>query len=220
MSLPSHALNPHLIRQVDGQRFLRVESDRLELYLILDFLSPAECELLIRTGGHKLRRSTVTVPIDDPDYRTSQTCDIGFIDEPMVPQLQQRIAQTLGAEITHAEVMQLQRYAPGEQFKGHTDYFEPGSQEYAENAKVGGNRTWTCMIYLNEVPAGGETRFDALGLAFKSRPGMAVVWNNHWAGEVNPHSVHAGLPVQEGLKYVVTQWFREQPLVALNPSSA
>ena len=131
--MSSHIFNHCLISQVDGYRFLRVESACLELYLILDFLSLAECELLIRTGEGRLRQSTVTVPIDDPDYRTSQTCDIGFVDEPMVPQLQMRIAQTLGVDISNGEVMQLQRYAPGEQFKGHTDYFEPGSQEYEEN---------------------------------------------------------------------------------------
>ena len=210
--MSNHIFNPHLLEQVDHQRFLRVDSDRLEIYLALEYLQPGECQALIQIGEGRLRRSTVTVPVDDPDYRTSQTCDIGLIDDPFVGELQKRIANTLGIELSHAEVMQLQRYEPGEQFKGHTDYFEPGSQEYAENALQSGNRTWTFMIYLNEVSGGGETRFDALGVAFKARTGMAVIWNNHWAGAPNPNSIHAGQPVNEGVKYVVTQWFRERKI--------
>lgn len=149
-------LAPHLAQQVDNTRFLRVDSDRLELYIVLDYLSAEECDTLVRTGETRLRDSTVTVDPGDPEYRTSQTCDIGFLDEPLVPELQTRIAQTLGVPIQHAEVMQLQRYAPGQQFKGHTDYFEPNSQEYNENCLTEGNRTWTFMIYLNDVTEGGK----------------------------------------------------------------
>jgi prolyl 4-hydroxylase len=67
------------------------------------------------------------------------------------------------------------------------------------------------MIYLNDVPEGGETRFDALGIAFKPRQGMAVIWNNLRGGLPNPDTMHAGLPVLQGHKYIVTQWFREKP---------
>ncbi len=207
-------LNPHLVQQVDNARFLRVDSDRLELYIVLDYLSQEECETLVRTGETRLRESTVTVDTGDPEFRTSQTCDIGFLDEPLVPVLQSRIAQTLGVPIEHAEIMQLQRYAPGQQFKGHTDYFEPDSQEYNDNCLKEGNRTWTFMIYLNDVTEGGETRFDALEIAFKPRRGMAVLWNNQRAGLPNPNTIHAGLPVIQGVKYIVTQWFREKPCLS------
>lgn len=207
-------LNPHLVQQVDNARFLRVDSDRLELYIVLDYLSQEECETLVRTGETRLRESTVTVDTGDPEFRTSQTCDIGFLDEPLVPVLQSRIAQTLGVPIEHAEIMQLQRYAPGQQFKGHTDYFEPDSQEYNDNCLKEGNRTWTFMIYLNDVTEGGETRFDALEIAFKPRRGMAVLWNNQRAGLPNPNTIHAGLPVIQGVKYIVTQWFRERPCLS------
>jgi len=207
-------LNPHLVQQVDNARFLRVDSDRLELYIVLDYLSQEECETLVRTGETRLRESTVTVDTGDPEFRTSQTCDIGFLDEPLVPVLQSRIAQTLGVPIEHAEIMQLQRYAPGQQFRRHTDYFEPDSQEYNDNCLKEGNRTWTFMIYLNDVTEGGETRFDALEIAFKPRRGMAVLWNNQRAGLPNPNTIHAGLPVIQGVKYIVTQWFREKPCLS------
>jgi len=212
--MPVLELDPHLAQQVDNTRFIRVESDRLELYIVLDYLGQEECQALVRTGETRLRLSTVTMETGDPDFRTSQTCDIGFLDEPLVPKLQSRIAQTLGVPIEHAEVMQLQRYAPGQQFKGHTDYFEPDSQEFNENCQTEGNRTWTFMIYLNDVIEGGETRFDALGISFKPRRGMAVIWNNWRAGLPNPDTMHAGLPVIQGVKYIVTQWFREKPCLS------
>jgi prolyl 4-hydroxylase len=40
--------------------------------------------------------------------------------------------------------------------------------------------------------------------------GQALVWNNLLnEGGVNPNTFHAGLPVLEGSKYVITKWFRE-----------
>ena len=44
--------------------------------------------------------------------------------------------------------------------KEHTDWFAPGTEEFDRHTSPGGQRTWTVMVYLNAVEAGGETRFN------------------------------------------------------------
>ena len=128
-------------------------------------------------------------------------------------EVDQRICQCLGIDVAFAEITQVQRYDVGQQFKLHTDYFEPHSDEYEKFASAQGNRTWTFMVYLSDVPKGGGTHFSAIDSIIMPKKGMAVVWNNRYPnGDVNPDSIHAGLPVEEGQKFVITKWFRERSL--------
>ena len=41
-----------------------------------------------------------------------------------------------------------------------------------------GQRTWTTMIYLNDVEKGGETYFKHLKLKIKPEKGLLIAWNN------------------------------------------
>ncbi len=215
-------LNPALVSQV--------LTSKMQLYLIADFMSASECQVLIELGAKHLRASTVSLPDQhaqsgsaqvleqlgdqtyvDLSFRTSQTCDLALLNHPKVLALDQRIAQTLGVNAALSEGTQLQRYRVGEQFKAHTDYFSPQSEEYVRFATERGNRTWTFMVYLNEVKLGGGTQFVSIKKTIQPRQGMAVVWNNRLpSGEVNPETLHAGLPVLEGEKFVITKWFRER----------
>ena len=48
----------------------------------------------------------------------------------------------------------------------------------------------------------------------RSRPsaGNLLAWNNLDAiGEPNFHSIHQGMPVTAGVKYIITKWHRERP---------
>jgi prolyl 4-hydroxylase len=111
----------------------------------------------------------------------------------------------------YSEHTQLQRYETGEQFKPHTDFFEPNTDEYQKFAHANGNRTWTFMVYLNYVEKGGETLFTAINQKITPKAGLAVIWNNRYTdGNVNYDSLHAGLPVEAGKKFIITKWFRER----------
>ena len=63
--------------------------------------------------------------------------------------------------------MQGQRYEVGQEFKAHTDYFEPSGADFAKFCAVAGQRTWTVMIYLN---AGRRRRRDAVQGDRQDRP--------------------------------------------------
>lgn len=68
------------------------------------------------------------------------------------------------------------------------------------------------MIYLNDVERGGETHFPYCEFKVPPKEGMVLIWNNLLSdGAPNDNSLHAALPVEAGMKYVVTKWFRERP---------
>jgi prolyl 4-hydroxylase len=71
------------------------------------------------------------------------------------------------------------------------------------------------FCYLNDVPAGGATHFNVWQQTVTPATGRVVRFSNCLAnGAPNPDSVHAGLPVQAGDKWLATLWFRERPLRA------
>jgi len=187
-------------------------SPKLQLYTLDDFMAEAECDRLAGLIQEHLRRSTVTVEHPtDPYYRTSSTSDLSLLQHPAVQALAEKIAATMGIAASHAEGLQGQHYAVGQEFKAHTDFFAPGTAEYHQFAATRGNRTWTFMLYLNEVEAGGGTHFINIHHIFQPKKGKAVAWNNLRSdGSPNPDTLHSGMPVIKGHKTIITQWFRER----------
>ena len=189
----------------------RIETDLLQLYTIEDFMTEKECDDLVDLISTSLRPSTLTMEETDKYYRTSSTCDMARLDNPMVKEIDRKIAKALGINVSYSEGIQAQRYDVGQEFKAHTDYFEPRTDEYKKYASVQGNRTWTFMIYLNNTIQGGGTLFVNLDKTFYPKKGMAVVWNNLYPdGTPNPDTMHWGLPVEQGVKVIITKWFREK----------
>ena len=189
----------------------RVPSPKLNLFIRKRFLNEAECAEIVRLIDEKRRPSTIADDMGDPTFRTSETCDLDGT-HPAVAALDARIIALTGLDPAYGEPMQGQRYAVGQEFKAHTDYFEPGGADYPIYCSVSGNRTWTVMIYLNEVEAGGATRFTAIDKMVKPELGKLLAWNNRLPdGGVNPNTKHHGMKVRAGVKYIVTKWFRERP---------
>lgn len=189
-----------------------VPNDLVQIYMLDDFMTPEECEAMIAVSTPHLVPSPITIETEDDKYfRTSSTCHLTYLKDKIITDIDQRIAERLGINLNYSEGIQAQRYEVGQQFKPHTDFFEPGSKEYAEFASEQGNRTWTFMVYLNETPKGGGTHFPNLEHTFYPKIGRAVVWNNLYAdGTPNRDTLHAGMPVEEGHKVIITKWFRER----------
>ena len=71
------------------------------------------------------------------------------------------------------------------------------------------------MTYLNDVPAGGQTIFPALGWATSPLRGNAVYFEySDDRGQVDARSLHASAPVTQGEKWVVTKWMRQRRFVS------
>jgi prolyl 4-hydroxylase len=188
----------------------RVETDLVQLYTLDDFMTAEECEEMMSICYAKLRPSSIPNQDIYPDFRTSSSCDLVYMDDPLVRTINLRISETIGINPSYADGIQAQVYEVGQQFKAHRDYFEPHSDHYKKFASVAGNRTWTFMVYLNNTPKGGSTYFTDLDKTFYPKQGMALIWNNlNPDGKPNPKTMHWGKPVEEGNKVVITKWFRE-----------
>jgi len=186
-------------------------TDGFTLYLVPNYIPAQLCQETVLSIRRGLRPSTITTVPEGQvqDFRTSSTCDLATFDAPLSERISTPLSALLGGVHDTSEPLQAQHYAVGQEFKAHTDYFEPGSNEFKTFAGPRGQRSWTCMIYLNTVKKGGETEFPYLQQKFTPREGDALVWCSvHPDGRVNPKSLHQAHPVLEGEKFVITQWCR------------
>lgn len=194
----------------------RVPTPRAALFQCRRFVPAelaAELIALIEAGR---RPSTIADDNGDAYFRTSETCDLAA-HLPAVRRVEAMLAELSGIDPALGEPLQGQRYAEGQEFKPHTDYFAPDGRDYQRYCALSGNRTWTFMIYLNDVAAGGATRFKLLDKTFQPEAGKLLCWNNRLpdgpngeARSVNPATLHHGMKVRKGLKYVITKWYRER----------
>lgn len=188
---------------------LKLNSSKLEMYALAQFLTPDECERIVANIRTKLRPSELSSKESDKSYRTSRTCDLGTLDDAFIQDIDNRICKLVGIDPSYSEVIQGQLYDVGQEFKAHTDYFE--KKEMPEHGALMGQRTYTVMIYLNDVEEGGETNFPAADGAITPTTGLAIIWNSLQPnGAPNPHSMHQAFPVLKGYKAVITKWFRSK----------
>ncbi|MEO6387501.1 MAG: 2OG-Fe(II) oxygenase [Croceibacterium sp.] len=186
----------------------KVPTDKAELFAIGDFLDPQECARLIAITDAVAKPSRAFDADYASNYRTSYSGDVDPLD-PFVRGLQRRFDDLLGIDPSFGETIQTQRYLAGQQFEPHADWFASNTPYWEVEKNRGGQRSFTAMAYLNTVEEGGTTDFPNLGLSFEPRPGTLLVWNNADAqGVPNPFTIHAGMPVIKGEKYVITKWYR------------
>lgn len=187
----------------------RIDAVSFPLFARQALLSEAECTALITMIDACAEPSALFSDSGDPEFRTSSS---GNVDRwhPLVRDIDRRICDLLGLAEETGETIQGQRYRVGEQFKPHHDFFFEGEPYWDMATRVGGQRSWTAMVYLNKPEAGGETAFPHFGIAVPPIAGMLLAWNNMDAeGRPAMATLHAGLPVVAGTKYIITKWFRE-----------
>ena len=183
------------------------------VYILDNFMAPDECDKIIKGAHGKMTLSTLTRASDDPNFRTSETCY--FEGTPIQTHVDKKICDAMGINTNMSEPCQIQHYNLGKQFKAHHDFFHGGEEfeEFAgDSSRYQGQRTWTFMVFLNNVKKGGETEFISLdNLHVTPKTGTAVVWNNlKGDGTINFQTLHQGNPILAGEKYIITKWFRER----------
>jgi prolyl 4-hydroxylase len=197
----------------------KVPAVNLDIFVIRDFLTPEECGGLIARIDVNRVPSDVLGPSPDPDYRTSESCNLNPQD-PLVKAVEAKITALMGIEPAHGETIQGQRYAVGQQFKPHHDFFFTSQPYWEDQKNHGGQRTWTAMMFLNKPEAGGQTAFPKAGVRITPRAGNLLAWNNmDPTGQPNEYSLHQGCPVEAGVKYIITKWYRERPWLGGGPAA-
>jgi len=174
-------------------------------------LDDEECRYLVYSGARFVERSLVVHPkTGQPlEYGVRTSKDMAFAptdDDAGVRLLEHRMARLAGFTLDHCEPLTLLRYGPGEQYHPHRDYFFPSAPQLSQ---PGGQRHSTVCVYLNEVAEGGQTVFPDKGVSVQPRRGRAVMFRSLRAdGSPEPSSLHAGMPVLAGEKWLATAWIR------------
>jgi prolyl 4-hydroxylase len=193
----------------------RAPSPKLDQFILPRFLEADICAALIAQIDRDRRPSTIADANGDEGFRTSSTCDLDH-DDPLVIALNDRLHALVGIALPYGEPIQGQVYDVGQEFKAHTDYFDPHGADWDTYCTDAGQRSWTMMIYLNAPDAGGATRFLATGKLHQPETGKLLAWNNlrpdaQQLYRPNPDTLHHGMKVRKGRKYIITKWFRERP---------
>jgi len=97
------------------------------------------------------------------------------------------------------------RYGTGQFFRLHHDYVE------LDVNRPAGPRILTFFLFLSDVNEGGGTNFPGLcngdGLTVMPKKGRALLWPNVINSnpeEKDPRMQHAGLPVENGVKFALS----------------
>lgn len=197
---------------LDGRRItVSTSVDKPIVRVLHNLLSDEECDSLIEQAKPKLARTT-TLDADgrqqtDP-RRTSHGMFFELGETPLLARIEQRIADLLALPVDHGEGMQILNYQVGQQYEPHWDWFDPGQAGFAQVTAHGGQRIASVIMYLNTPPRGGGTHFPHIDLTVTALRGSAVYFA--YEGGDRP-SLHAGLPVTEGEKWIATKWLRERP---------
>lgn len=185
------------------------------LVLILDdFFGPEVAEAAIATGSPRLERAAIAGlgGMEVTEARTNRSALLDQWSEPSLAALVERISDVVRLPPEHCEPGKLLHYRGAEKFDPHFDAYGDFSPVEAAKLLEGGQRLFTTICYLNDVPEGGETVFPALSLAVRPKAGRLLVFGNTIAGsdERHPHAIHAGMPLKSGEKWIISFWWRQR----------
>lgn len=199
---------------VAGGRAIRVAAAmEAPLVRVLDGLLEAEeCVALVELARPRLDRA-MTVAADGKHQvdqrRTSAGMFFKLGETPLIRTIEQRLAELLDLPVEHGEGLQVLHYLPGQEYEPHYDWFDPTQPGFAALTASGGQRVASVVMYLNTPEQGGGTAFPNVGLTVTALAGAAVYFG-YEGGDTS--TLHAGLPVERGEKWIATKWLRERPL--------
>lgn len=167
-----------------------------------NILSFSECDEIIFNCKNKMEPSMIVTsngPKLDP-WRISDSTYI-YENPPIIQKIKNITSQITQLPISYQEPISVIRYKTGGEYKYHTDYIDYIPSDPKRN------RAYSCMFYLNDDLEGGETHFPKLQLSIKPTKGTLVKWDNLNLDDTpNPNSLHAGLPVTKGEKWILIIW--------------
>jgi prolyl 4-hydroxylase len=205
----------NLIHADDRDMRVIMRAERPCIAVIENILSDEECDELVRRSADKLKRSTIVDPASGSfaviAERSSDGTFFPLEDDAFIARIDRRIAALMNAPVANGEGLQILHYRTGGQYTPHFDYFpldDPGS---AAHVSTGGQRIATLVMYLNDVDDGGATVFPELKLTVGPKKGAGVYFEYcNSRGQVDPLTLHGGMPVLAGEKWIATKWLRQR----------
>ena len=188
-----------------------------KIWVIENFISEKECEILEEHGRPRLTRATVagedgTSVVSEnrkaqqASYSKHQTNE----DDPLVA-LNDRVLAVTNSHAGHKlkgdgqEDFTIIQYNKDDQYTPHCDGSCDGSDHNS------GGRVATAVMYCRVASKGGGTTFTKADVFVKPTKGMATFFSYKGTdGKMDDgYTEHSGCPVLEGEKWITTLWMRE-----------
>jgi prolyl 4-hydroxylase len=211
---PRVPMDVNYIDTPDKRVYIGMKMNKPVIMTFTNLLSHEEADVLINASKHKLTDSKVVDP-DTGHYtkirdRSSEGTFFNYHENEFITKLEQRIAFIMGAPAINGEGIQILHYHPGGEYKAHFDYFPYDQAGSKRHLNKGGQRISTLIMYLSDVEQGGETTFPEVGLTVVPNKGGAVYFEYcNSKSQVDPLTLHAGMPVIKGEKWIATKWVRQ-----------
>jgi prolyl 4-hydroxylase len=180
----------------------------------LDLVSPGLTRRVIALARPKLKRALVMGANRKvaSDGRIARSVSLENDGHPAIRAVVDAMSLAAGLDRRHAEPLQVAHYGVGGEYRPHFDSYNPKTDVGRRHLAARGQRLLTALLYLNDDFTDGTTEFPRLGFAVVARRGAVLTFENCRRGGTRPHpkSVHAGLPVSQGEKWIGVLWFRER----------
>ncbi|CAE6725973.1 2OG-Fe(II) oxygenase [Paraburkholderia nemoris] len=205
----------NVIRAHDRDVRVLMRCERPQVIVFGDVLSPDECDEMIERSRHRLKRSTTVNPATGKEdvirNRTSEGIWYQRGEDAFIEKMDRRISSLMNWPVENGEGLQILHYGTTGEYRPHFDYFPPDQPGSAVHTAQGGQRVSTLVIYLNDVPDGGETIFPDAGMSVAAVKGGAVYFRYmNGQRQLDPLTLHGGAPVLGGDKWIMTKWMRER----------
>jgi hypothetical protein len=202
-----------------GPPRVKIVSEKPRIAAVEDIAVPEICDWLIARARPKLARAKITDYVSGQAHvvsstRTNSVCDFRGADSDLILAiLRARIAEVTKMQVQTMESAHILHYSVGQEFRPHFDIIlDPNAPDYAKQFAEGRQRVLTFLLALNDGYEGGETEFPAIRMRWKGRRGRALFfWNVEPDGALDRLTVHGGLPVTRGEKWMLSQWIGGRP---------
>jgi prolyl 4-hydroxylase len=173
-------------------------NEKIKLTWIDNFITQKECQTLINIANKNVQPYRIFSKTSI-DFIHSDTCYLSKNNH-VVKKLTQKIANITGVMISQLENFHIIKYGIGDYFRPHYDSFDSDIVKKENN-----QRQYTILIYLNDDFEGGITKFIKLNQEFTPKIGAVLIWENCYAmNHVHLESLHTGMRVNTGYKYIMT----------------
>jgi prolyl 4-hydroxylase len=157
-----------------------------------NFLTQSECLTLIGIGESDQLKVGKTAT-NKYGYRKARVRWIR--EDELVDKIKSEVSKLSGLPIDNQEDFHFVKYSEGGEYKPHYDGYD---------------RSKTALIYLNDGFKGGETFFNNVNKIVKPEVGKLIIWDNlNPDGTKDKDSLHTGLPVEFGTKYIAVIWIKK-----------
>ncbi len=184
-----------------------------EIKEIPDFLTSEECDLIMKLSSDKLETSRVYSSDADlvSDVRKSEQCWLKDDVDDLIKKISLRIAEITETEMKDQEEFQVVKYPPGGYYRAHYDACDWRKEDCSRFEGDRGTRFITFIIYLNDNFEGGETYFPNIDKKVSPKKGKAAIfYDTGEDGVVLDKSLHGGLDVANGEKWICNKWIRRK----------